>query len=118
MDEKRVNNTDPVVQVRLRVMVGNFHGALKKVCLAAGFVYPELSANYQYERVICNTRSYQTNHATFPTILAIHPKKWMYLGLSELSVSLSCVLSGQYSFTSVAIFIFEQLLQLCLWFHR
>ena len=50
MDEKRVNNTDPVVQVRLRVMVGNFHGALKKVCLAAGFVYPELSANYQYER--------------------------------------------------------------------
>jgi len=27
----------------LRVMVGNFHGALKKVRLAAGFVYPELS---------------------------------------------------------------------------
>lgn len=27
MDEKRVNNTEPVVQVRLRVMIGNFHGA-------------------------------------------------------------------------------------------
>ena len=40
MDENRVNNTDPVVQVRLRVLVGNFHGTLKKVCLAAGFVYP------------------------------------------------------------------------------
>jgi hypothetical protein len=39
MVENRINNTDPVVQVRLCVMVGNFHGARKKVRLAAGFVY-------------------------------------------------------------------------------
>lgn len=38
MDENRVNNTDPVVQVRLRVMFGNFHGAGKMVRLAAGSV--------------------------------------------------------------------------------
>jgi|GEM_PF-5993943 len=44
MVEKRINNTDPVVQVRLCVMVGNFHGARKKVRLAAGFVYPKLGA--------------------------------------------------------------------------
>jgi hypothetical protein len=43
MDENRINNTDPVVQVRLCVSVGNFRGAPKKVCLAAGFVYPKLS---------------------------------------------------------------------------
>lgn len=43
MVENRINNTDPVVQVRLCVMVGNFHGACKKVRLAAGFVYPKLS---------------------------------------------------------------------------
>ena len=36
----RVNNTDPVVQVRLRVMQGNLYGTLQKVYLAAGFVYP------------------------------------------------------------------------------
>jgi hypothetical protein len=46
MVEKRINNTDPVVQVRLCVMVGNFHGACKKVRLAAGFVYPKLSTFY------------------------------------------------------------------------
>lgn len=40
MDENRVNNTDPVVQVRLRVMFGNFHGAGKMVRLAAGSVCP------------------------------------------------------------------------------
>lgn len=44
MVEKRINNTDPVVQVRLCVMVGNFHGACKKVRLAAGFVYPKLGS--------------------------------------------------------------------------
>ena len=38
MDEKRVNNTDPVDQVRLRVMIGNFHGASHMVRLAAGSV--------------------------------------------------------------------------------
>ena len=39
MVANRVNDTDPVIQVRLRVMVGNFHGA-HRVRLVAGFVYP------------------------------------------------------------------------------
>lgn len=50
MVEKRINNTDPVVQVRLCVMVGNFHGACKKVRLAAGFVYPKLSSLYYCDK--------------------------------------------------------------------
>ena len=50
MDENRINNTDPVVQVCLCVMVGNFHGARKKVRLAAGFVYPKLSTFYKLSR--------------------------------------------------------------------
>lgn len=41
MDEKRVNNTDPVDQVRLRVMIGNFHGAIIMVRLVAGSVFIE-----------------------------------------------------------------------------
>jgi len=54
MDEKRINNTDPVVQVRLCVMVGNFHGARKKVRLAAGFVYPKLGVVIgKYEHAAC-----------------------------------------------------------------
>jgi len=54
MDEKRVNNTDPVVQVRLRVMVGNFHGAPKKARLAAGFVFSKIQsslARYVYSNI-------------------------------------------------------------------
>lgn len=37
--KKRVNHTDPVDQVRLRVMIGNFHGAIYMVRLAAGSVF-------------------------------------------------------------------------------
>ena len=37
--KNRVDNTDPVDQVRLRVMIGNFHGASILVRLAAGSVY-------------------------------------------------------------------------------
>ena len=37
MVKKRVNNTDPVVQVRLRVMEGNFHGTSKKGPPSGGF---------------------------------------------------------------------------------
>lgn len=40
MVKNRVNHTDPVVQVRLRVVWGNLHGAYKKVYLATGFVCP------------------------------------------------------------------------------
>lgn len=47
MAEKQINNIDPVVRVRLCVMVGNFLWACKKVRLEAGFVYPLLSTFYQ-----------------------------------------------------------------------
>lgn len=40
MAKKRVNSTDPVRQVRLRVMLGNHHGLLSHQWpLAAGFVH-------------------------------------------------------------------------------
>jgi hypothetical protein len=42
MVTKRVNDTDPVIQVRLRVTLGNFRGA-HRVRLVAGSVY------YEYE---------------------------------------------------------------------
>ena len=51
---KRVNNTDPVVQVRLRVMIGNFHGASHMVRLAAGSVYPG-SSNHKQETMYVDT---------------------------------------------------------------
>jgi hypothetical protein len=40
MVTKRVNDTDPVIQVRLRVTLGNLRGA-HRVRLVAGFVYQE-----------------------------------------------------------------------------
>jgi hypothetical protein len=40
MVTKRVNDTDPVIQVRLRVTLGNFRGA-HRVRLVAGSVYHE-----------------------------------------------------------------------------
>ncbi len=50
----RVNNTDPVVQVRLRVMQGNLYGTLQKVYLAAGFVYP-FALNIHKKEGSCKT---------------------------------------------------------------
>ena len=35
--KKRVNDTDPVIRLRLRVTIGNFHGVLW-IQLVAGFV--------------------------------------------------------------------------------
>lgn len=62
MVEKRINNTDPVVQVRLCVMVGNFHGACKKVRLAAGFVYPNAEHPHKsFRRVYARPSTAPTN---------------------------------------------------------
>lgn len=51
---KRVNNTDPVDQVRLRVMIGNFHGVSHMARLAAGSVFSG-SSNHKQETLYVDT---------------------------------------------------------------
>lgn len=62
MDENRINNTDPIVQVRLCVVFGNLHGARKKVYLAVGFVYPRLGSAHERDwRFITDKGGYMQN---------------------------------------------------------